>query len=244
MEVKTTAIVLAAGEGKRMNSKVHKQYLLLQGKPVLYYALNCFEKSFVDEIILVTGKDEIEYCQESIVKKYGFQKVSAVVPGGKERYHSVYEGLKKAQGEYVFIHDGARPLVTEEILRRTYQCVRKEGACVAAVPAKDTIKVSDENGYVSATPNRKFLWNIQTPQVFRREWIRQAYESMLASEMEHEGGGTSVTDDAMVLETFTGHPVKLVEGSYQNIKITTPEDLKIAEIFLPETSFAKSKKTC
>ncbi len=244
MEVKTSAVVLAAGQGKRMNSKVHKQYMLIQDKPVLYYALHAFEHSFVDEIILVTGKEEVEYCQETIVNRYGFQKVRAVVPGGRERYHSVYEGLKKVQGSYVFIHDGARPFLKADILERTYQCVQKEGACVAAVPVKDTVKIADERGYVSATPNRKLLWNIQTPQVFRTDLIVRAYETLMDREEVVLKQGIPITDDAMVVETFTRQPVKLIEGSYENIKITTPEDLKIAEIFLQNSSFRKSEKTC
>lgn len=244
MEVKTSAVVLAAGQGKRMNSKVHKQYLLIQDKPVLYYALRAFEHSFVDEIILVTGQEEVEYCQEKIVKQYGFQKVKAVVPGGRERYHSVYEGLKKVQGSYVFIHDGARPFLKADILERTYQCVLEEGACVAAVRVKDTVKIADERGYVSATPNRKLLWNIQTPQVFCTDLIVRAYETLMDREEVVLKQGIPITDDAMVVETFTRHPVKLIEGSYENIKITTPEDLKIAEIFLQDTSFRKSEKTC
>lgn len=232
MAVKTSAVVLAAGQGKRMNSKIQKQYLLIKDKPVLYYALRAFQDSTVDEIILVTGADEVDYCKETFVKEYGFTKINAVVAGGRERYHSVCEGLKMAQGEYVFIHDGARPFVTNDIIERAYQCVRREDACVAAVPVKDTIKLADENGYVQATPNRSLLWSIQTPQAFRTDLIRQAYRSLMEQEEAVLKKGIQITDDAMVVETFTEHPVKLIEGAYENIKITTPEDLKIAEIFL------------
>lgn len=244
MAIMTSAIVLAAGQGKRMNSKVQKQYLLIQDKPVLYYALRAFENSFIDEIILVTGREEVEYCRQNIIERYGFQKVTAVVAGGKERYHSVWEGLKKVRGEYVFIHDGARPFVTREILDKTYQCVRETGACVTAVPVKDTIKVADEKGYIASTPDRRLLWNIQTPQVFRREWIVQAYGNFLEQEAEVLHRGVGITDDAMIMENFSNHPVKLINGSYQNIKITTPEDMEFAEILMQNSSFGKSEKTC
>lgn len=244
MAITTSAIVLAAGQGKRMNSKIQKQYLLIQDKPVLYYALRAFETSFIDEIILVTGREEIEYCRQNIVKQYGFQKVTAIVAGGKERYHSVWEGLQKVQGEYIFIHDGARPFVTLEILDKAYQCVRETGACVTAVPVKDTIKMADEQGYIAGTPDRRLLWNIQTPQVFRKEWIVQAYENFLEQEAEFLHHGVGITDDAMIMENFSNHPVKLINGSYQNIKITTPEDMEIAEILLQKSSLRKSEKTC
>lgn len=240
MGIKTSAIVLAAGQGKRMNSKIQKQYLLLQDKPVLYYALQTFENSFIDEIILVTGKEEIEYCKEQIVDKYQFKKVSAIVPGGKERYHSVWEGMKKVQGEYVFIHDGARPLLTNKILEDAYQQVIKTGACVVAVPVKDTIKIVDQDGFVESTPNRKFVYSIQTPQVFSTKLIFSAYKKLIEQEESFLEQNIQITDDAMVVETFLNQPIKLVEGSYENIKITTPEDLKIAEILMQKKSFKKS----
>ena len=153
MEARTAAIVLAAGRGSRMKSKIQKQYLLLKGKPVLYYSLKAFEESFIDEIILVTGEEEIEYCRKEIVEKYGFTKVSHIVTGGKERYHSVFCGLQALTDcDYVFIHDGARPFVTEQILERAYETVQKEHACVVGMPVKDTIKLADENGFAKETP--------------------------------------------------------------------------------------------
>lgn len=222
-----TAIVLAAGAGKRMQSAVHKQYLLLAGRPVLYYALKAFEESKISDIILVVGAGETAYCQKEIVEKYGLQKVSAVVEGGKERYHSVYEGLKKAEGaDYVLIHDGARPFVSQEIIQRSVECVEQYEACVVGMPVKDTIKVVRADGIAEATPERSKLWQIQTPQSFSYPMILDAYEKILAQKDE------TITDDAMVLERITGHPVKVIEGSYQNIKITTPEDLLVAEAYL------------
>lgn len=132
MSERNTAIVLAAGQGKRMHSKVQKQFLEIQGYPVLYYSLRCFQESpLIQDIILVTGEESISYCKEEIVQKYGFTKVSAVIPGGKERYDSVYAGLCECRDcEYVLIHDGARPFVTEEILKRGLQKVKETGACV------------------------------------------------------------------------------------------------------------------
>ena len=134
MSERNTAIVLAAGQGKRMHSKVQKQFLEIQGYPVLYYSLRCFQESpLIQDIILVTGEESISYCKEEIVQKYGFTKVSAVIPGGKERYDSVYAGLCECRDcEYVLIHDGARPFVTEEILKRGLQKVKETGACVIA----------------------------------------------------------------------------------------------------------------
>lgn len=224
---KYTAIVLAAGSGKRMNSKVHKQYLIIQDRPVLYYSLKAFEDSAVDEIVLVVGKGEEKFCRKEIVDKYGISKVKAIVEGGKERYHSVFEGLKQtSDADYVLIHDGARPFVNQDIIRRCMQEVQKYQACVVGMPVKDTIKIADEEGYAKQTPDRKNVWMIQTPQTFSYALIYEAYEEMLKTE------DTAITDDAMVLERIKGKKSKLIEGSYRNIKITTPEDLLIANVYL------------
>lgn len=232
----TMAIVLAAGRGKRMQSDIQKQYLLLKGKPLLYYALKTFQDSFIDGIVLVTGAGEEAYCKREIVERYGFTKVVSIVAGGEERYHSVANGLAAVSEEgYVFIHDGARPFVKEEILRRAYDAVKEHKACVVGMPVKDTIKVADENQFAIQTPNRENLWQMQTPQVFTTELAKEAYSRLIAGEQEIRKRGINVTDDAMVVETFMKHPVKLVEGSYENIKITTPEDLRIAEAFLTES---------
>ena len=223
-----TAIVLAAGQGKRMHSKIQKQFLEIGGKPVLYYSLNCFQESpLIRDIILVTGEEMISYCEQEIVKKYGFSKWRKVTAGGKERYDSVYAGLLCCQDtDYVYIHDGARPFITEEMVQRGYEAVKRNNACVMGMPSKDTVKLADSSGYVKETPDRKIVWNIQTPQIFSYDLIRGAYESIRKKDM------TGVTDDAMVVEQETGTKILLVEGSYQNIKITTPEDLAIAEAFL------------
>lgn len=221
-----TAIVLAAGQGKRMGTKVHKQYLLLQGRPVLYYALKTFQDSdLIDEIYLVTGHGEEAYCEENIVKPYGFTKVTHILKGGAERYHSVWNALKHVEDGYVFIHDGARPFISGEIVTRAYKSVLDHDACVVGMPVKDTIKIADDLENVVETPERSKVWMVQTPQVFDAALVKEAYRRLM------EQKETTVTDDAMVVETFMKHPVKLVRGSYENIKITTPEDLKIGEVF-------------
>jgi len=229
---KFTAIVLAGGTGKRMHSHIHKQYLTLAGKPVLYYALKAFEESDITDIILVTGADEEAYCKRKIIDKYHIGKVKAIVPGGVERYHSVYAGLCAAEGaDYVLIHDGARPLVDNEIIVRSMHTVEKEKACVAGMPVKDTIKVSDELGYSANTPDRKSLWQIQTPQCFEYDLLAQSYDKLF-SDMSYGKSVPAITDDAMIVEYGSDTKVKLIEGSYENIKVTTPEDMGIAELFL------------
>ena len=227
-KVKCTAIVLAAGQGKRMGTTVQKQNLEIQGKPVLYYSLNAFQKSeIIDDIVLVVGEGQKEYCQTEFVDKYGFTKVSQIVYGGSERYFSVWNGLQVINdSDYVYIHDGARPFVTEEIVARVFKCVQIEKACVVGMPVKDTIKIADSNGYADYTPNRSLVWMVQTPQVFEVSLIKEAYAKLMELE------DVPVTDDAMVVEQMLGKKVKLVEGSYENIKITTPEDLFVAESFM------------
>lgn len=226
--MKSTAIVLAAGQGKRMNSKVQKQFLLIEGKPVLYYSLSCFQNSReIEEIIVVTGKESINFCKQEIIEAYGFSKVKAVIPGGKERYDSVYAGLCACEdSDYVFIHDGARPFLSNDMIRRGKEAVLDYGACVIGMPSKDTIKIADENGMVESTPSRNKVWNIQTPQIFSYTAIREAHEKARQQNM------ADITDDAMVLERFGNMKIKLVEGSYENIKITTPEDIVVAEKIL------------
>ena len=228
MSKKHTAIVLAAGKGSRMQSAVPKQYLELCGKPVLYYSLAAFEESFIDEIILVAGKDDISYCKEQIVERYGFQKVTKIIAGGAERYLSVYQGLLAAEeADYVYIHDGARPFVDAAILSDAKACVEQYQACVAGMPVKDTIKIVDAEDFAKETPERKYVWQVQTPQVFSYALVREAYDMLMEDQDAY-----SVTDDAMVVETMLNYPVKLFQASYKNIKITTPEDLQIAELFV------------
>ena len=238
--MKTTAIVLSAGRGTRMNSDVAKQYLPLKGRPVLFYCMDIFQKSFIDEIILVCAEEDIEYCKEEIVDKYGFSKVSKIVPGGKERYNSVFNGLcaisdvpgKASEESYVFIHDGARPFVDMDMLERVLDEVKVHKACITGVPVKDTIKVSDVDGFVCDTPNRSTLYQVQTPQVFEYKLIKDAYKEVLDKEQELREKGVSITDDAMIVEAVSDTKVKILEGSYRNIKITTPEDMIVAASFI------------
>lgn len=236
--MKTTAIILAAGKGKRMGGSVSKQYLMLEGFPVLYYAMESFEASSVDNIVLVTGEGEEDYCKNEIVNKYAFSKVKAVVKGGKERYNSVHEGLKaietlNIETDIVLIHDGARAFISEDVIERSIKCASENRACVAAVRVKDTIKLSDENGYISSTPDRNIVWQIQTPQTFEYALIKNAYDKVLAENV------TGITDDAMVLEKYGACKIKLLEASYDNIKVTTPEDMAFGKAILEKRKKCK-----
>lgn len=226
-EDKCTVILLAAGKGTRMGSEIPKQFMNILDKPVLYYSLNCFQNSsLIDDVIVVTSKEMMSYCKKEIVDKFRFTKVRHMIAGGAERYDSVYEGLKCCENtSYVFIHDGARPFVNDEMLSRGYEEVKGSGACIAGVPTKDTVKLSDGDNKVIETPDRNSVWMIQTPQIFDYPLIRRAYDRL--QNYNKEG----ITDDAMVLETMEEHPVRLFMGSYRNIKITTEEDLEIAELF-------------
>lgn len=232
--MKTAAIVLAAGSGSRMRSNVKKQYMEINEKPLIYYALKAFEDSFTDEVILVVSPGDIDYCKAEIVDKYGFSKVRNIVEGGAERYDSVRLGLHAVSDDtdYVMIHDGARPFVTEDIMQRSVDAARENRACVVGMPVKDTIKISDADGFSVQTPDRKTLWMIQTPQTFEYNLIRRLYDKLEEDKEEIKAKGINITDDAMVVETFSDVKVKLVEGSYNNIKVTTPEDIGFAQAIL------------
>ena len=224
---KTTAIVLAAGKGSRMQSQTEKQFMKLQGKPILYYSLKEFENVGVKEIILVTGANSIDYCKKEIVDKYQLKKVKQIIAGGKERYESVYFGLQAAGNNgIVLIHDGARPFVTQKMIADTVNGVKEFGACVVGVPVKDTIKIANTEGICIDTPDRNKLWQIQTPQSFWLEEIRNAYEVAINKK------DTTITDDAMVMERYGTRKIKIIQGDYKNLKITTPEDMLIAEALM------------
>lgn len=212
-----------------MQSDIPKTYLDLLGRPVLYYSLRAFEDSEVDDVILVVAENMMQYCKKEIVEKYGFKKVRQIVAGGKERYDSVFCGLKAIDTtDYVLIHDGARAMLDPKIIHKCMEEVAQCDACVVGMPVKDTIKVIDVNGYASHTPDRKMLWQVQTPQCFAMELVYQAYDKVIREQVQ------GITDDAMVVEYATEHPVRLIEGSYRNLKITTPEDLAIAATLLQE----------
>ncbi len=237
-----TAIILSAGSGSRMKSDVAKQYMALAGKPVIWYSLQAVERSAViDDCILTVGGGDLDYVRAGIVQKYGFSKVDAVVAGGAERYLSVMQALRVIADDklstpnrdgYVFIHDGARPFLTEDMLIRLSDDAQRYRACAAAMPAKDTVKITDDENFAIQTPDRRSVWNVQTPQVFETRLIVEAY-ARLGSRLDRiREQGIAITDDAGVVELFTECRVKLTEGSWQNIKITTPEDLLVAETFL------------
>jgi 2-C-methyl-D-erythritol 4-phosphate cytidylyltransferase len=222
------AVLLAAGAGKRMGSEVPKQYLPLYGKPVMVYALEAFERSQVDSIVLVVAPGETDFCRQEIVEKYHITKVAAIVEGGRERYDSVYQGLQALESDYVLIHDCARAFVTEDIIHRCMENVKIYQACVAGVPSKDTVKIVTEDDFVQTTPKRSQVWNVQTPQCFSYPLISDAYRRAFAA------GLADMTDDAMVVEYMTDIPVKMVMGSYENVKVTTPEDLILGEQILKQ----------
>ncbi|MGN0170378.1 MAG: 2-C-methyl-D-erythritol 4-phosphate cytidylyltransferase [Lachnospiraceae bacterium] len=228
MEKKITAILLAAGSGSRMKSEIKKQYMELAGKPVLYYSLKALEESRVDEIILVVSGEDIEFCRKELVEKYGFTKVSHIAEGGKQRWESVEHGICHAGGEYCLIHDGARPCIHPELIDAFIAKGQTQDGMILAVPVKDTIKIVDEEKNITQTPDREQLYAAQTPQMFRTELLRQVYASM-HRDPEPE---ITFTDDAVLVQHYAGVKVKIFPGEYTNIKVTTPEDMELAELFL------------
>ena len=225
---KVTALIMAAGKGSRLGSDVPKQYLEISGRPLLYYALKAFENSLTDETVIVCPAGDEEYIQREIVEKYGLKKVAGIVPGGKERYNSVYNGLCDIDCAYVLIHDGARPFIRPGTINKVIKKVRETGAVVCGMPVKDTIKLSDAEGFVSSTTERALTWQIQTPQAFEYASLKAAYETILS-----RCGDAAITDDSMIYErAYPGKKILLLQAGYENIKITTPEDLKIAKALL------------
>lgn len=260
---RVTAILLAAGRGTRMGSGIRKQFMELAGRPVLSWSLNVLALSpIVTEIVLVipagggankSAEEEQEHIRRLFIDplpEAAAAKVRALVPGGAERYNSVYNGLEAIQWpcDYVFIHDGARPLITEEMLEKLFRAVQEYKAVVAASPSKDTVKITDDSGFVQSTPDRSRVWNIQTPQCFAYELVKSSYEKIIGAASDtapaaafadfagagHQNSQTprKITDDAMVVEYASDTKVRPVDTGYQNIKITTPEDLLVAEVFL------------
>lgn len=222
------ALIPAAGMGKRMGAGRNKQYLLLDGMPILAHTLTVFQNSpLIHAIFLVIPEAEIPYCRSEVVERYGFSKVQAIIAGGAERQNSVMNGLRGMTGvaddDLVLIHDGVRPFVPAELLKASAEAAAEVGGAVVAVPVKDTVKVA-RAGLVHSTPPREELWLAQTPQAFRYGSIRSAHEAA-------EADGFLGTDDASLFER-QGWPVRIVRGDYRNIKITTPEDLILAHAFL------------
>ena len=230
--MKSIAIILAAGSGKRFSAKKKKQFVELFDKPLLYYSLKAFSESKADEIIVVTSKDDIDFVREDIVNKYGFSKVISIIAGGAERYDSVYNGLEKATGDICMIHDSARAMISVELINRCIEETFKYGAVVPVVAPKDTIRVRD-GGFGGVTIDRNKLCIIQTPQCFDIALIKSAFEKLYKTDYKNLG----ITDDAMVVEKFTDTKVRLIDGDYKNIKVTTPEDIVIAKAFLDAGNF-------
>lgn len=224
---KVSAVIAAGGSGNRMQMQVNKVYLPINGLPLLAHTLNVFAVCHrISEIVVVVPKAEVDYCFTEVVKPLGLSKKVSITAGGKERQDSVRCGLEAASAtsDYVVVHDGARPLLTLGLLEAVIVEAFTTGAAIAAVPVKDTIKIADAGGFVADTPIRDNLWSVQTPQAFKKDILLAAHE--LAYDKRILG-----TDDAFLVEKL-GHPVKIVSGDYENIKITTPEDLKIAEAVL------------
>ena len=212
-------VIVAAGSGSRMKRDINKQFIKLDGKEIIAYTIEKFYKSEdIDDIVIVIKENEEKYFIENIINKYGFDNIKLAY-GGKERQDSVYNGIKKLNRncEIVLIHDGARPFVNEDIIKNSIEEAKENNAVVVGVPVKDTIKVVDSDGNIVDTPNRSLLWSVQTPQSFTYEIITKAYEYAYSN--DYYG-----TDDAMLVEHI-GYNVKMIEGSYDNIKITTEEDL-------------------
>jgi len=212
-------VIVAAGSSQRMGG-VDKVFALLGGKPLLGRVISVFQRcNLIDQIVVVVSKQSLGKCQQ-LVAEQGWSKVTDVCAGGRRRQDSVVAGLSRlSHCQWVVIHDGARPLVTEGLIEHGLEVARETGAAVAAVPVTDTIKVAGEDRIVQETPPRGNLWAVQTPQVFRFDIITEAYRRVKAE----------VTDDASLVEQL-GYKVKLYMGSYDNIKITTPDDLALAEI--------------
>lgn len=222
--MKTSVIIVAAGKGRRMGRNYNKQYISLQDKPIVAHTIGIFENmDLIDEIVLVVAKDEVGWVKTNIVDKYNFKKVVNIIEGGAERQDSVYNGLKAVNKEtsIVLVHDGARPFVTRRIIEESINTAKNGGACIAAVPVKDTIKIVDTNMRVDHTPKRERLWAVQTPQTFKYDLLLKAYREL-------DQRSIKVTDDAMLVEKL-GYDIKVIEGDYENIKITTPDDLILGE---------------
>ena len=223
---KFTAIVLAAGSGKRMNQEIPKQYMKLGDAPLMVHCLRTFQESKVTQIVLVVAPGDVEKCRKEIIERYHIDKCIAIVEGGKERYNSVYAGLQAINDGYVLIHDCARAFVSIDIIHRCMSAVALYESCVVGMPSKDTVKLTDTHRKVLDTPDRSNVWIVQTPQCFEYNLIRGAYDRII------ENADTSITDDAMIVEKVTDHDVHMIEGSYMNIKVTTPEDVAFGEAIL------------
>ena len=229
MNSKICVLIPAAGKGRRMANSIKKPYLKLAQKPILAHTIQRFEQNtVVDAIFVIVDKDDFNNCRTQVLAPYTFTKVQELVAGGETRQISVYNGVRalSADVDFVVVHDGVRPFVTDETISACLTAADAYGAAVAAVPVKDTIKIADANAFILETPVRERLWAVQTPQVFRKSLLAEAHQTADARQL-------TATDDAALVEHL-GFPVKLVMGSYANMKITTPEDLRVAEALLSD----------
>ncbi len=229
MNSKICTLIPAAGEGSRLKSSVKKPYLALAQKPILAHTIQRFEQhTAIDGIFVIVNEADFEMCQATVLAPYAFQKVQGLVAGGATRQMSVYNGMRAlpANADFVIVHDGVRPFVTDETIFACLDAAAEWGAAVAAVPVKETIKIANEEGFIDETPMRDRLWTVQTPQVFRKSLLEEAHQIAAVQQL-------TATDDAALVEQL-GYPVKLVSGSYTNVKITTPEDLRIAKALLAD----------
>ena len=221
--MKVVCIVPAAGRGKRLGSRGEKAFVMLAGKPLLSHTLGVLQRcSFIDEIIVVVSRNRLKACAK-LVRKYRFSKVCSIVRGGKRRFNSVKNGLLKARNaDFILIHDGVRPFIDQKLLKKVFVGAKRFGAALPAVPSRQTLKLIGKRSFIAKTPKRKSLWEAQTPQVFKKDLIVKAYKKTKDK---------TVTDDSSLVEK-ANHRVKIIKGSYKNIKITTPEDLKLAKILV------------
>ncbi len=227
MNSKISVLIPAAGQGSRMDSSVKKPYLMLGDKPILSHTIDRFEQnSVIDEIFVIVDESDFPMCQKEVLTPFGYRKVNELVPGGTTRQESVFKGLCTLSNDvdYVVVHDGVRPFIDEDIIFACLEAAEDYGVSISAVPVKETIKVANSNLFIDHTPDRDSLWRVQTPQVFRKSILVDAHEKAIQD-------GFSASDDAALVEKL-GLPVKLVLGSYQNVKLTTPEDLRLAETLL------------
>lgn len=231
-----TAVIMAAGGGRRMQSKIKKQFLELEGIPVVAHTIRAFqENDNIDHIVLVIPKN----CGDEMLKlcmKYGFTKVRNITEGSDERFKSVYNGLNSVpeDTDYVLIHDGVRPFVDDELIDRCCKYVQLTRACVAAVPVTDTIKIADSNGFSQSTLDRAQLWSTQTPQAFSYSLILKAYIALYKTIEDYNSDTSKITDDAVIVENMTDTRVRIIRGDYRNIKLTTPNDMIIAKAYMEE----------
>ncbi len=224
-----SVLIPAAGQGKRMETSVKKPYLPLADKPILSHTIDQFEQnSVIDEIIVIVDESDLGTCNEVVISPFRFRKVRELVAGGETRQISVFNGIQALSSDvdFVVIHDGVRPFINDDIMFRCLEATAEYGASVAAVPVKETIKVANRGLFIDHTPERNLLWRVQTPQVFRYSLLVEAHNKAIKD-------GLSAPDDATLIEKL-GHPVKIVMGSYRNVKLTTPDDLLLAETLLNE----------